>query len=66
MRWTKQWLMIVRKSANLTKSWADVESDDPSIYDGTSVAVQLVGRRLQEEKVLTMAEYIGKALGELN
>ena len=40
-------------------------SDDPSIYDGASVGVQLVGRRLQEEKVLTMAEYIGKALSEL-
>ena len=41
-------------------------SDDPSIYDGAPVAVQLVGRRLQEEKVLAMAEYIGKALSELS
>lgn len=41
-------------------------SDDPSIYAGAPVAVQLVGRRLQEEKVITMAEHIGKALRELN
>lgn len=36
--------------------------DDPSIYDGAHVSVQLISRRLQEEKVLAMAEHIGKAL----
>ena len=36
--------------------------DDPEIYDGAHVAVQLVGRRLQEEKVLTMAEQLGNAI----
>lgn len=37
--------------------------DEPDIYDGAHVSVQLVGRRLQEEKVLALAEYIG---GELH
>lgn len=40
-------------------------ADDPSMCDGAFVAVQLVGRRLQEEKVLIMAEHIGKALSDL-
>ncbi|ORY10927.1 amidase signature domain-containing protein [Clohesyomyces aquaticus] len=39
------------------------ESYDPEIYDGAHVSVQLVGRRLQEEKMLAIAEYVGKALG---
>lgn len=37
-------------------------SDDPEIYDGAHVAVQLVARRLQEEKCLALAEHIGDAL----
>ena len=37
--------------------------DDAAIYDGAHVAVQLIGRRLQEEKVLAMAEHIGDAIG---
>ena len=36
--------------------------DDPDIYDGAPVSVQLVGRRLQEEKMLALAEYLGAAL----
>jgi len=38
-------------------------SDDPAIYDGTHVGVQIVGRRLQEEKMLALAEYVGRAVG---
>lgn len=37
-------------------------SDDAEIYDGAHVAVQLVGRRLQEEKVLALAEHVGGAI----
>jgi len=37
---------------------------DPEIYDGAHVSLQLVGRRLQEEKVLAMTEIIGDALGK--
>ena len=40
------------------------ESYDPEIYHGAPVAIQLVGRRLQEEKVLAIAEYIGGAIDE--
>ena len=43
----------------------DAQEDyDPEIYDGAHVAVQLVGRRLQEEKVLALAEYVGGAVAE--
>ncbi|GAB7349320.1 hypothetical protein MBLNU459_g8457t1 [Dothideomycetes sp. NU459] len=34
------------------------ETYDPEIYDGAHVSVQLVGRRLQEEKMLALAEYV--------
>ena len=36
--------------------------DDPEIYHGANVSVQLVGRRLQEEKMLALAEYVGQTL----
>jgi amidase len=36
--------------------------DDPEIYHGAHVSVQLVGRRMQEEKMLGLAEYVGDAL----
>jgi len=35
---------------------------DPEIYDGAHVSIQLVGRRLQEEKMLALAKYMGEAL----
>lgn len=35
---------------------------DPEIYDGAHVSVQLVGRRLQEEKMLALAAHIGSIL----
>ncbi|KAI9743014.1 MAG: Acetamidase [Claussenomyces sp. TS43310] len=39
------------------------KSYDPDIYDGAHVALQLIGRRLQEEKILALTEMIGDALG---
>ena len=43
----------------------DIQEDyDPEVYHGAHVAVQLVGRRLQEEKVLALAEYVGGAIRE--
>ncbi|KAF2785897.1 amidase [Melanomma pulvis-pyrius CBS 109.77] len=39
------------------------ESYDPEIYHGAHVSVQLVGRRLQEERMLAIAEYVGQAIG---
>lgn len=41
---------------------ADLLLDDAAVYDGAHVSVQLIGRRLQEEKVLALAEYVGDAL----
>ena len=35
---------------------------DPEVYDGAHVSVQLVGRRLQEEKMLALAKYVGEVL----
>ncbi|KAH8601218.1 amidase signature domain-containing protein [Bisporella sp. PMI_857] len=37
---------------------------DPELYDGAHVAVQIVGRRFQEEKVLVLTEILGDALGK--
>ncbi|CAF9916688.1 Acetamidase [Imshaugia aleurites] len=45
----------------------DIQGDyDPELYDGAHVAVQLVGRRLQEERVLAFSEYVGRAIIESN
>ncbi|OCK98416.1 amidase [Cenococcum geophilum 1.58] len=38
------------------------ESYDPEIYEGAHVSIQLVGRRLQEEKVLAIANYVDSVL----
>ncbi|KAK5954831.1 hypothetical protein OHC33_004557 [Knufia fluminis] len=43
---------------------AACEDYDAEIYDGAHVAIQLIGRRLQEEKMLAIAEYIGQILGK--
>lgn len=36
-----------------------LSTDDADTYHGAPVGVQFVGRRLQEEKMLTLAEYLG-------
>jgi len=41
-----------------------VRTDDANLYDGAHVSVQLIGRRLQEEKILALTEIIGDALGK--
>ncbi|KAH8816091.1 amidase signature domain-containing protein [Xylogone sp. PMI_703] len=38
------------------------EGYDPEIFDGAHVALQLVGRRHQEERILTLTEIISEAL----
>ncbi|KAG0651309.1 Acetamidase [Hyphodiscus hymeniophilus] len=38
------------------------KSYDPEIYNGAYVGLQIVGRRLQEEKVLALTEILGNAL----
>jgi amidase len=38
-------------------------TDDPEIYDGAHVSLQIVGRRLQEEKMLAIAAHVESLLG---
>jgi amidase len=42
---------------------ADILIDDPSAYHGAPVAVQIIGRRLTEERVMSIAEEVGRLLG---
>lgn len=35
---------------------------DPDIYHGAPVSLQIVGKRLEEEKVLDMVDVVAKAL----
>ncbi|KAE8150954.1 amidase signature domain-containing protein [Aspergillus avenaceus] len=41
---------------------ASYEQYDPEVYDSAPVGLQLVGRRLQEEKMLVLADYISQEL----
>lgn len=34
--------------------------DDPEIYHGAPIGLQLFGRRLEEEKIITIAEYLSE------
>ncbi|CAG7976886.1 unnamed protein product [Penicillium salamii] len=36
---------------------------DPEVYDGAPVGLQVIGRRLSEERILVIAEEIGRLLG---
>jgi len=47
---------FVRYHANPTQ-------DDPEAYHGAPVAVQIVGRRLTEERIMAIAEEVGRLLG---
>lgn len=44
-------------------SYANAGIDDAEAYHGAPVAVQIIGRRLTEERVMAIAEEIGKLLG---
>jgi amidase len=39
---------------------------EPKAYDGAPIALQLIGRRLQEEKLLSMLQTVEVALGQRN
>lgn len=57
----------VDKKNESFKAFNDVDQQtqdtyDPEIYDGAHVSIQLVGRRLQEEKMLAVAKYMGELL----
>jgi len=58
-------LRVERRNSGREREWsANVSADDPEIYDGAHVSVQLVGRRLQEEKMIAVAELVGSVLGK--
>jgi Asp-tRNA(Asn)/Glu-tRNA(Gln) amidotransferase A subunit family amidase len=37
--------------------------DNPEKFDGLPIALQLVGRKFEDEKVLSILEYITKEIG---
>lgn len=39
------------------------KTDDPDKFDGLPVALQLVGRRFEDEKVLGILDYITRSIG---
>jgi amidase len=48
---------------SLNETDKTIQTDyDPEIYDGSHVSLQLVGRRLQEEKMLILVEHIASLL----
>jgi amidase len=40
--------------------------DDPEFSDGAPVGIQVVGRRLQEEKVIAIVEVLGNAVKDIS
>lgn len=50
------WKALNEKDATLQADY------DPEFYHGTPVALQCVGRRLEDEKVLEMVEVVSQAL----
>ena len=66
-----RWMKVLGKAVSQLSSYkysADTDdecfclSDDPEIHDGAHVSVQVVARRLQEEKVLALTEILARAL----
>ena len=55
--------MIVSFSRSGWGKDANGAIDDPEIYDGAHVSLQIVGKRLQEEKMLAIAAHIENLLG---
>ncbi|CAG8010531.1 unnamed protein product [Penicillium salamii] len=53
------------RSANAADDSEHIQWDyDAETYDGAPVGVQLVGRRFHEEKILTLAEYLGAEIAQ--
>lgn len=60
-KWPFEYLRI-NDGRILTANFAD----NAEVYNGAPVAVQVVGRRFEEEKLLTFIDYIDEALRKLN
>jgi Asp-tRNA(Asn)/Glu-tRNA(Gln) amidotransferase A subunit family amidase len=43
----------------------DLPSDDPAIFKGTPISLQLVGRTLEDEAVIRLAEIVDAAIKKL-
>ena len=41
---------------------SDPQTDDPEIYHGAPASIQILGRRLEEEKLLSVAQIVVDAL----
>lgn len=39
-----------------------VSLDDPEVYHGAPAAVQIIGRRFTEERIMAIAEEVGRLL----
>jgi Asp-tRNA(Asn)/Glu-tRNA(Gln) amidotransferase A subunit family amidase len=40
------------------------QTDDPEKYDGAPASIQILGRRLEEEKLLSLAQVVVDALND--
>jgi len=38
-------------------------ADDPEAFDGLPISLQLVGRRFEDEKIVSILEYIKREIG---
>lgn len=60
------WIKLCKKNVSFHTSF-DLQylffSDDPEAYHGAPVAVQIIGKRLTEERIMAIAEEIGRLLG---
>jgi amidase len=58
---------VVQEECEFSSQFIDLQyllfSDDPEAYHGAPVAVQIIGRRLTEERIMAIAEEIGRLLG---
>lgn len=54
--------LLVGCSINHGSCKADAGIDDPEIYDGAPAAVQILGRRFEEEKILSIAQLVVDAV----
>lgn len=62
----KHYITLRLSSMPMFAAWltrSDYFSDDPEAYHGAPVAVQIIGRRLSEERTLAIAEEVGRLLG---
>jgi amidase len=50
-------------ASNIVRILTNILVDDPEAYHGAPVAVQIIGRRLTEQRIMEIAEEVGRLLG---